>query len=321
MTKNNVLVALSVTLLTAFIVLKKRTPAAPKTRFTVGILQTASHPALDAARDGFVQELTATLNNDVTFVTRNGEGSVPTIHAAAQQFHNEKHINAIFAIATPAAQAMAAVEHDKPIIIAAVTDPHALGMISPTTNITGVSDMTDIPLTIDMLTALVPTARKVGLLYNNGETNSLAATKLMRAQLEKRGLAVLDFAINNEADMPVAAQTALGKSDVVLAPTDNTVAASITLLATQAHKAKKPLIVSDNMLVKAGALAARGVDYHNSGKQAATIAHDLLVNNTKPYTIPVQQPESGTAYINTITLNDLGLVVPEALKNNVTIIE
>lgn len=320
MQKNIVLITISLIAISAFIILKKRT-SPPRARWTIGILQTASHPALDAARDGFTQELTQKLGNDVSFITRNGEGSIPTIHTIAQQFHNDKNIDAIFAIATPAAQAIATIEHQKPIIIAAVTDPQAIGITHSTTNVSGIQDMINVPLTLDMLQALVPTTQNVGLLYNNGETNSLTLVKKMRTELEKRGLKVLDFAINNEADMPNAAQTAFAKSDVVLTPTDNTVASSISFLAQQALHAKKPLIVSDNMLVKAGALAARGVDYFESGKQAATIMEDILLHNKKPSEIPVKQSESNTLYINKKTLTDLSLVVPEALQHNATFIE
>ena len=75
--------------------------------WTVGIVQTASHPALNAARDGFIETLQKQFGDEIDFVIRNGEGSISTIYAIAQQLHAREDIDAIYAIATPAAQAAA----------------------------------------------------------------------------------------------------------------------------------------------------------------------------------------------------------------------
>src|SRR5579872_4912514 len=69
-------------------------------RWTVGIIQTASHPALDAAREGFIAQLKNNIGSDVDFVVRNGEGSVNALYSIAQHFHARADINAVYAIAT-----------------------------------------------------------------------------------------------------------------------------------------------------------------------------------------------------------------------------
>ena len=293
--------------------------------YIIGILQTASHPALDAAREGFIEELTKTMGLNIDFIIRNGEGSIASMHTIAQQFHNNSQIGGVFAIATPAAQAMATVEQDKPIFIAAVTDPYALGLMHATTNVCGVQDMVDVKAEIDMLTQLLPNARTVGLIYNNGEVNSVAVVDMMHAELNKKGLTAVDFAVNSESDLPTAAQMAFLKSDVVLTPIDNMVASSITLLASLAHQNKKPLIVSDNMLVAFGALAARGVDYKESGKQVAHIAWRVLNGGENPYEnpweIPIVQAQSDTLYINKNVIKDLGLIIPSSLGSQIVWVE
>jgi putative tryptophan/tyrosine transport system substrate-binding protein len=303
--------------LLALIVVKRMTKRKPTAVYTIGILQTASHPALDAARDGFIEELKRLMGDKIDFVINNAQGSIAHVHSIAQQFHANKQMSGFFAIATPAAQALSSVEKEKPIMIAAVTDPQALGLLHPKTNICGTQDLIDVKAEIDMLVHLVPHAKVVGLLYTSGEVNSLALVKMMRAELEARGLSPIDFAANGESDMPVVVQLACRKSDVILAPTDNTVASSISLIASIAHKAKKPLIVSDNMLVASGALAARGVDYKTSGKEAAHSAYATLVEGKKPYELPIIQPKSNTIWINRQTLHALGLTVPQALKDHV----
>lgn len=304
----------------SIIVFKRINKPATSTTYTIGILQTASHPALDAARDGFMEELKTLMHNDVTFVIQNAQGSVAQGHAIAQQFHANSQLSGFFAIATPAAQALGAVEKERPIIIAAVTDPQALGLIHPTTNICGTKDMIDVKAEIKMLTQLIPNAKTVAILYTAGETNSIVLANMMRTELASLNLIALDFAVSNEADMAAIVETACRKSDVILAPTDNTVASTISLIATITNKHKKPLIVSDNMLVKYGPLAARGVDYNKGGKQAAHIAYDILVGGKNPHEIPIQQVQSGQVFVNQTTLDRLGLTIPEALQKDVVLI-
>jgi putative ABC transport system substrate-binding protein len=290
------------------------------TTYTIGILQTASHPALDAVREGFIEEMQRSLGNEVTFITHNAQGSITQAHASAQQLHADKNIQAVLAIATPAAQAMQAVEQEKPIIIAAVTDPHALGFISPDTNICGTQDMIDIAKEVEMLVHLIPHAKTVGLLYTSGETNSLASADIMRAELKKHTIATIDFAIGNEADLHAIVDSACRKTDVILAPTDNTVASAISLIAKIAEQHAKPLIVSDNMLVPAGALASRGVDYKLAGTQAAQIAHQVLIDGKKPFEIPIERPTCKQIIINESVLKKLKLTMPQEIEHEVTLV-
>ena len=301
----------------SFIIIKRIKKPRVTTAYTIDILQTASHPALDASRDGFIEALKNKLGNNIEFIIQNAQGSVAQAHGIAQQFHANKQLSGFFAIATPAAQAMSALEKERPIFIAAVTDPHALGLINPTTNVCGTKDMIDVTAEIEMLTQLLPHAKTVGLLYTSGETNSLALIKLMRRELEARGLTPIDFAVSNESDMHAIVDVACRKTDVILAPTDNTVASCITLIASITRKH----IVSDNMLVTCGALAARGVDYKASGKQAAHIAYEVLVNGKKPCELPIEQAKSEKIFINQATLALLGLTIPKPLQKHVVFIK
>ncbi len=289
--------------------------SAPSTRYTIGIVQTASHPALDAVREGFIEEVGGNLGMDISFVVQNGQGAVSQLHAVAQQFHAQRKIDVIFAIATPAAQAVSAVEKQKPVIVAAVTGPEALGVVYEGTNVCGVKDMINVAAEIDMLQQLLPTARSVGLLYTSGETNSLIMAKKMREEIEKRGLSAVDFAMSSEAEVQPVTDVACRKVDVLLAPTDNTIASTIAVTSMIAQKYKKPFIVSDDMLVAAGPLAARGVDYRASGKQAGKIACELLMQGKKPSDMQFEEGDTRDIYLNKKTANLLDISVPETLQD------
>jgi len=291
-----ILIATSITL--AITLLRNKTTSTKQ--YTIGILQTAAHPALDATVKGFMQSLQKELGDSIEYVIHNAQGSITQAHALAQQLHIQKKYDLFFAVATPAAQALKTQEHERPIIIAAVTDPKAVGLIEPNGNVCGVSDMIDVPGQIEFMLSLVPNAKTVGLLYTAGEPNSQVLVDLMQQELKVRNLTPVLCALQSETDAQAAMELACRKCDVILAPTDNTVASTIALLATIAQQYQKPLIVSwlsDDIKEHQGVLAARGVNYFEGGKQAGMMASQLLTKKTTAAELGITTIDSQNTYI------------------------
>lgn len=288
---------------------------------TIGIIQTASHPALDAVREGFVTAVKEKMGDSVDFIVRNGQGSISTIHTIAQQFHAKQDADIIFAIATPAAQAILSVEKERPIIIGAVTVTPELADNFSAPNICGVNDMIDVRKEIQAMKELLPkTAKTVGIVFSSAEVNSVAMSKIMVAELERAGYEPQLIAVASELDMEPAVASAVRKVDVLLCPTDNVVANSIALIANIAAKAEKPLIVSDNLLVWQGALMARGIDYYESGKQAGEIALQIIEIKKKPQDIGIITANSIEIYVNKQVLGTLGLSISDAIASDVVLV-
>jgi putative tryptophan/tyrosine transport system substrate-binding protein len=292
-----------------------------KRAYTIGILQTASHPALDAAREGFIDEFQEKMADKVDFVIRNGQGSINNMYAIAQQFHARDDIDAIFAIATPAAQAIISVEKEKPIIVAAVSVAPGLVDNFSASNICGVSDMIDVAREIQAMKEIVPAeAQSVGIIFCSGEVNSVSMAHMMSTELERAGYVPTLVSVASEPDMQAAVMSAARRVDILLAPTDNIVANSIALIADIATKAHKPLIVSDNLLVKEGALMARGVDYYESGKQAGAIAIKIIIKQAQPYEISVISADNKEIYVNEEVLNRFGYSVSDEIASDVILV-
>lgn len=318
--KVTMLAVIAVALIGGLFLLKRVSGAGDKkTRWTIGIIQTATHPALDDTRKGFVEVLKE-MGVDVSFIVKNGEGSSSQLHAIAEQFHARPHINALFAIATPAVQAAAAVEREKPLIIAAVTDPQQLGIISPTTNVSGTSDMINVEQEVHSMKLLLPKVKTVSIIYSPSEINATIVAQKMKEAVEKEGMTPRLVPLTSQADIVGALTSALSKSDALLAPTDNLIASAITVIADMARKARKPLIVSDNTLVKYGALMAQGVNYYESGKESGRIAYEILVGQKKPAQIPVVSGGSSKLFINKDVLNELGLSMPQELQSSAVLV-
>jgi len=297
-----------------------RTLSTPAT-YTIGILQTASHPALDAVCKGFVEELHKKFGNTVSWSVFNAQGSIAQAHVIAQQLYTHSGYSAFFTIGTPATQAMSALEKKRPIIIAAVTDPHALGIMGPEGNVCGVQDMIDVVATVDMVTLILPQAKNIGLLYTAGEANSRIVAHALSVELQKRYIQTADYVAHHETDIPILVESACKNVDAILAPTDHMVAATIPLLVARTHACKKPFIVSDNLLVKYGPLAACGVDYYESGKRAAEITCDILVHNKKPHAIPLEKAQGGTMVMNKDTMTMLHISIPAQLEQSIIFVE
>jgi len=289
-----------------------------KDGIVIGVLQMASHLALDAARDGFMQELQAKTDMLIEFVVQNAQGSIANAHMIAQSFHKNSKVKAIYAIATPAAQAIASVEKDKPIIIAAVTDSC---LVPERDNVCGVTDMIDMQKEIDMVCQFLPQLHTVAVLYNNAEENSITQVNQIKYEFEKKGIIVLEVGISQEADISNAVAMACRKGDALLCPTDNMIASAMELVVNLALKNEKPLFACHNQAVYQGALAARGVDYQECGKQAGDIAYKILFEDKKTGDVPIEKAKTNTIFVNKKTLRLLELSIPEELLNDVVLVE
>ncbi len=310
MNKQNIFTLLIISVCLLGVIVIKRSLTHKTTQWHVGILQTATHPALNAVRDSFIQELQHSLGDTVTITVQNAEGSVSNMQTMAQSLHSNNTIDLLFGIATPAAQALVSVKKQKPILFAAVTDPIAGGLYKGDTgNVTGVTDMIDTRKQIELLRLLLPQAQTVALIFNRGEINSVTLAQQMKEHLKALNINTVEFGVMNESEIPAAVEAACRKADLILTPTDNTVASTIKIIISIAQSMNKPVIVSDAMLVQQGALAAQGIDYAQCGTQAAQLATTMLRDGKKPIDLPFIQPDS-KAVINKDTFDTLQIALP-----------
>src|SRR5213075_2907738 len=158
------------------------------------------------------------------------------------------------------------------------------------------------------------------ILYCTAEANSVAMSHIMVTELERVGFEPLLIGVTSDADIAPALMSALRKVDLILAPTDNMVANAIALIVEIMNKAYKPLIVSDNMLVKYGALMARGVDYYESGRQASMLALHVFVDGKKPSELSIVSAQNKEIYINKQVAQYLEITITESILQDVVLV-
>lgn len=257
--------------------------------YKIGILQLTQHPALDKANEGFIAALD---DAGISYIVdqQNASGDQPTCQTIAEKLVNDGN-DLIYAIATPAAQAVAGMTKDIPVVISAVTDPAESGLVAdnaaPGGNVTGASDLTPVADQISLLKQLIPDAKTVGVLYCSAESNSAIQAQMAKEACEANGLEAVDFTVSSTNEIQTVVESMVGKVDAIYAPTDNTIANGMATVAMIANDNGLPVICGESGMVESGGLATYGIDYYQLGYMAGEMAVDILVNGTNPGDIPV----------------------------------
>ena len=263
---------------------------------SVAVTAIVEHPALDSVRDGVQAALKAAgyeAGKNLKWQYQSAQGNTATAAQIARTFVGDQP-DAIVAIATPSAQAVVAATKSVPVVFSAVTDPVAAKLVpswEPShTNVTGVSDLLELNKQIDLIQKVVPKAKRVGMVYNPGEANSVVVVKEMKVLLEKRGMSLVEAAAPRSVDVGSAGRSLVGKVDVIYNSTDNNVVSAYESLVKVAQEAKLPLVAADTDSVKRGAIAALGIDYRDLGEQTGRMVVRIL-KGEKPGDI---KPETST---------------------------
>ena len=295
---------------------KKETPKKAE-KVNVGIVQLVEHAALDAANKGFVEGLASKgykEGQNIAYDRQNAQADQSNLQNIAHRFVNNK-VNLICAIATPAAQTVANVTSDIPIVATAVTDYKAAKLVKdnakPGTNVTGTTDMNPVEQQLDLLLKLVPNAKSVGTIYCSSEVNSQLQIEILKKAAAAKGVTVKEATVSNVNDIQQAARSLIGKVQAVYVPTDNVLASAMPTLISVTEEAKLPVICGEGGMVKAGGVATLGVDYYKLGFQAGEMAADILGGKSKPADMAIQAQKEFKAMVNVKEAEKIGLKVPE----------
>jgi putative ABC transport system substrate-binding protein len=287
----------------------------------VAITAIADHRAIDSTRRGTEDALAESGyvgGKTVRLRYQCAQGSSATAAQIAKLFAAERP-DAIVAISTPSAQAMAAATRTIPIVFASVTDPVSARLVkswgASGTNVTGVSDAVSLEEQIKFLERLCPNLKSVGFLYNPGEINSTVVLQEMVRRLESRRIKLIPAPVQRSADIPLAVRGLKGKVDLIYTPTDSTVGSAYESLAKAADECQIPLVTPDPELVPRGAAAALGVSYYDLGRQVGAIVVRIL-HGEKPGDIPPEVSSVKQLVLNRKAARLQGLALPPALEQS-----
>jgi len=290
-------------------------------KYTVSVNQIVEHPALDAVRNGF-QDVLKEKGYDVTYNVHIAQGNISTANLIAKQILGEKP-DLVLAIATPTAQACAQVIKKTPILITAVTDPVSAGLVAslekPGANITGMTDMSPVDRQVELIQEFIPGIKKLGIIYNSGEANSVSILGVLKKECAARGIEVEEATVTNASGVTQAAKSLVGRAEAIYIPTDNTVVSVFEAITKVSVENKLPLFAADVDSVPRGAIAALAIDYYQMGRQTALMA-ERIFKGADTFDMPVETLLDLKLYVNPAKAKDMGVAVPESVMKRADVI-
>ena len=275
------------------------TAFAQKESYKIAIVQQLDHPSLDEIRTAAQAKLAAIAQEtgvEIEVKEFNGQNDTSILNQIGAQVVQDGY-DAVLPIATLAAICMttATEETDIPVVYAAISDPASAGL-TDLDNVTGTSDALNTAFILDMIFAVQPDVKTVGLLYSRSETNSELPIAQAKEYLEEKGVKYIEKTGNTTDEILSAASELAQRCDVVFTPTDNVVMAAESAVAEILTQAGVPHYTGADSFVASGAFATCGVNYTELGEKTAEMAFQILQTGEVP---PYHVMEGGIITVNT----------------------
>lgn len=290
------------------------TPIKPGSRPLIAIIQTIEHPALNEARRGvmeglaqenFIDKQTA----DLTYETAQGNAALAL--QIAQKFVGQK-AQIIICIGTTAAQAAVQATQGTTgihVVFTSVSDPLGARLLTnlenPEGHVTGITDFVEPEKHFEAFHKIVRPLKRLGIIYNPGEANSVTAVTKMEAIAPQFGMELVLAPATKTADVTAATQSIIDKVDALFINNDNTALAAFDAITRIGNEHSKPVFVSDVEIMDKGAIAALGPNQYALGVQTAKLAATLLRGEKPVALLPVQKPEHVELKLNIDVANKL----------------
>ena len=285
----------------------------------LGIIQIAEHPSLDAARKGFLdllREQGYAEGDKLVVDYQNAQGDQGNLQTIARKLVQDKS-DLVLAVATPSAMMMANETAEIPILITAVTDPVSAKLVKsvekPGTNVTGTTDLNPVRDQLQLIKDLVPTAKRIGIIYNASEINSQVQVEVADQAAPELGLELVKVTVTASSEVMQAAQSLVGKADAIYLPTDNMVISSLAAVLKVAEENKLPVITGEVSSVEKGALATIGIDYYQLGRTTGEMAL-RIIKGEKPQEMAIQGQSGSELILNLQAAERMGVTISEELK-------
>jgi ABC-type uncharacterized transport system substrate-binding protein len=295
----------------------------------IAIVQHASIKALEDGRIGLMEQLTKRGQVDgktMTVQFFNAEGDIGTANAIAKNVVSGS-FDMVVTLSTPSLQSVASANKNGARIhhvFGLVTDPFAAGVgIDPNDPakhppyMTGFGSMQPVESLLKTILAMRPEVKRIGLVWNPAESNSVAQTKLAREVCKKLSLELVENSVDNTAGIQEAVNSLISRGlDAFWISGDITVSSASSLIIRSATNAGIPVFSSLPSAVMQGSLVDLGADYVSIGRTLGDIAADVLEGKS-PASIPVKNITEEILLFNETTLPKLRdrWTIPPAVRS------
>ena len=283
-------------------------------QFSIGVVQLLKHDALDAATQGFVDELEKEFSN-ISIDVKNASGESANCATIVNGFVNDG-VDLIMANATPALQAAVAATGDIPILGTSITEYGVAlgiddfdGLVGE--NVSGTSDLAPLDEQAQMILDLFPETKTVGIIYCSNEANSAYQVKVVTEYLEAKGIKVIAEPFTESNDISLVTSELCDQVDAIYIPTDNQAASYAETINNVTIEKMVPVICGEEgTCVKCG-IATLTINYYDLGVETGKMAAKILTGEAKIEEMPIQYfPEPVKKYNKEIA-EIFGMEMPE----------
>jgi len=160
---------------------------------------------------------------------------------------------------------------------------------------------------------LMPSAKRVGTLFNPAESNSVLHEKILTNEAKKFGVELISLPANTSTEVPDAALAlAANDIDAIIQIPGNLTAVSFSSIAKAANQARLPVFAFQTNQAYDGASVVLEKDYYDFGKEAAFLAARVM-RGENPKDIPFMGLSGIKLVLNLKAAKLTKLKIPESL--------
>ena len=210
-----------------------------------------------------------------------------------------------------------------PVLFSGVFDPVDAGIVPSLdgsgTNFAGSSHRQEFSKQFTYFSEIVPSVKRLGIIYRDGEPNSLVQVEEVQSVSKSLGLIdVLPSPAKDADDLERATREIIDKVDAIYLPADILVCSPCALeIREVAVTAKVPVFSALVDPTKYGALISTYTDLYTLGKQVGRMAVRIIYG-VEPGTMPIEFQQVPNVVINRETAEYIDITIPESMQGRIT---
>lgn len=257
--------------------------------------------------------------SNVDFDSRTAEGSKDKVVQITKEF-KDKNMNLIFALGTTPVIELYNQIKDIPIVATIVFDLVGAGVAksweSSGTNVTGTCTWVDLSVMIRTLRQVSP-VKKLGVLYNEKEVNSVLQLDELKKLQDKMGFVVIAANVSKPEEAGEVTRSLVGRVDSIFITGATTVGKGLKDIVEVTNKSKIPNVAHLADRSEKGVLMVVSANPFKLGELAGKKAAQIL-HGAKPTDIPIETLKSYDIGINLKTAEAMGMKIPATLLKAAT---
>jgi len=228
------------------------------------------------------------------------------------------NVDVLVTYASPAIRAAKQATTVIPIVMAAVADPVALGLIDslarPGGNVTGSTFfMTELAAKrIQLLKDAFPRIKQVAVLFDPGNSANAPAFKAMETVVRSAKLLLREFAVRGPDEFSSAFASMVKEQIDAVVVMENPIFITNGKAIAQLAAKERIVSVGQKEFAEAGGLIGYGANLLDLYRRAAYFV-DRILRGAKPADLPVEQPTKFDLVVNVKTARALGLKIPQSI--------